>query len=118
MPFFICVCELFNGILQPHEQMPTFWKYTMYYMTPFTYWIGGVLSAILKGTPVTCTQDELAVFRSPSNMTCAEYAGPWLSEKGRGYLSNPDEYGLCGYCEYSYGDDVSSSPFYSTKTRY
>jgi hypothetical protein len=107
MPFFIIMCELFNGILQPHKNMPVFWKYTMYYVTPFTYWIGGVLTSVLRGMPVVCSQDELVVFESPLNMTCGEYAMPWLSSTGSGYLSNPDGRGHCGYCKYSRGDDVS-----------
>ena len=107
MPFFIIMCELFNGVLRPHNQMPAFWKYTMYYVTPFTYWIGGVLTAVLHGAPVKCEASELTLFVSPSNITCGEYAGPWLAEKGVGYLSNPDSTGTCGYCEYSFGDDVS-----------
>lgn len=110
MPFFIIMCELFNGILQPHSQMPAFWKYTMYYITPFTYWIGGVLTSVLRGTKVVCSQSELTMFGSPPNVTCGEYAGSWLESKGVGYLSNPDGMGECGYCEYSYGDDVSSFP--------
>lgn len=114
MPFFISMCELFNGILQPHQQMPVFWKYTMYYITPFTYWIGGILSSVLQGMPVSCAENELAIFQSPPNMTCAEYAGPWLSAKGQGYLSNPNDYDLCGYCEYSYGDDVSFPILFSS----
>lgn len=108
MPFFIIMCELFTGILRPHNQMPVIWKYTMYYITPFTYWIGGVLTSVLRGMPVTCDESELAFFRSPPNQTCEDYAGPWLESKGVGYLSKPDSYGLCGYCEYSYGDDVSA----------
>ncbi|KAJ6004038.1 hypothetical protein N7522_005683 [Penicillium canescens] len=108
MPFFIILGELFNGILRPHEQMPTFWKYTMYYITPFTYWVGGVLTSVLRGTEVVCTQSELTIFESPPNMTCGEYAGSWLDTKGVGYLSNPDGLGRCGYCEYSYGDDYLS----------
>ncbi|PYI18888.1 pleiotropic drug resistance protein, ABC superfamily [Aspergillus violaceofuscus CBS 115571] len=105
MPFFITMCELFNGIIQPHDKMPVFWKYTMYYLTPFTYWIGGVLTSVLRGMPVVCEKDELSYFRSPANMTCGEYAGPWLAEKGVGYLSNPDAYGVCGYCDYNSGDE-------------
>ncbi|RHZ52917.1 putative C6 transcription factor [Aspergillus thermomutatus] len=108
MPFFIIMCELFNGILQPHKNMPVFWKYTMYYLTPFTYWIGGVLTSVLRGMPVICSQDELAIFESPLNMTCGEYAMPWLSSTGSGYLSNPDGRGNCGYCKYSRGDDYLS----------
>ncbi|KAL3471230.1 ABC-2 type transporter-domain-containing protein [Aspergillus californicus] len=108
MPFFIIMCELFNGILQPHSNMPAFWAYTMYYITPFTYWIGGVLTSVLRGMPVICDQSELTLFQAPSDMTCAEYAGPWLAEKGVGYLSNPEGLGECGYCEYSFGDDYLS----------
>ncbi|KAF5860488.1 hypothetical protein ETB97_001438 [Aspergillus alliaceus] len=108
MPFFIIMCELFNGILQPHDNMPAFWKYTMYYVTPFTYWIGGVLMAVLRGMPVICDSSELTIFESPPNMTCGEYAGPWLAEHGVGYLSNPDDTSKCGYCKYSYGDDYLS----------
>ncbi|GLI77982.1 hypothetical protein PoHVEF18_006279 [Penicillium ochrochloron] len=108
MPFFIIMCELFNGILRHHDQMPAFWKYTMYYATPFTYWIGGVLAAVLGGTPVICSESELTLFESPPNMTCGEYAGPWLSEQGVGYLSNENSTGTCGYCPYSWGDDYLS----------
>ncbi|KAL4783892.1 ABC-2 type transporter-domain-containing protein [Aspergillus varians] len=108
MPFFIIMCELFNGILQPHQNMPAVWKYTVYYVTPFTYWIGGVLTSVLRGVPVVCHDSELTLFQSPSNMTCDEYAGPWLADRGMGYLSNPDGRGECGYCEYSYGDDYLS----------
>lgn len=117
MPFFIIMCELFNGILQPHSQMPAFWKYTMYYVTPFTYWIGGVLTSVLRGTEVVCTQSELTIFGSPSNVTCGEYAGTWLESKGVGYLSNPDGTGECGYCEYSHGDDVSSDLIFTSEER-
>ncbi|CAI7642126.1 unnamed protein product [Penicillium crustosum] len=108
MPFFIIMCELFNGILRPQSQMPAFWKYTMYYITPFTYWIGGVLTSVLRGTAVVCSQTELTIFESPPNTTCSEYAGAWLDAKGVGYLSNPDGMGECGYCEYSFGDDYLS----------
>lgn len=109
MPFFIIMCELFTGILRHHSTMPAVWKYTMYYATPFTYWIGGVLSSVLRGMPVNCDESELAMFRSPPNQTCLEYAGAWLESQGVGYLSNPDSYGLCGYCEYSWGGEVSDS---------
>ncbi|EKV11589.1 CDR ABC transporter [Penicillium digitatum] len=84
MPFFIIMCELFNGILRPQSQMPAFWKYTMYYVTPFTYWIGEVLTSVLRGTPVVYSQSELAIFESPPNTTCSEYANAWLDAKAVG----------------------------------
>ncbi|KAJ5162495.1 hypothetical protein N7492_007887 [Penicillium capsulatum] len=107
MPFFIIMCELFSGVLQHKAEMPVFWQYTMYYVTPFTYWIGGVLSAVLSGTPVICNDDELTWFESPSNMTCEEYARPWLASQ-TGYLSNAESTKLCGYCQFSQGDDYLS----------
>ncbi|KAJ5112926.1 hypothetical protein N7456_001460 [Penicillium angulare] len=109
MPMFVIGGELFSGVLRHGHEMPAVWHYTMYYATPFTYWIGGVLTSVLRGTPVICKESELAFFEIPSNLTCEEYAGPWLIEKGVGYLSNSAATGLCGYCEYSYGDDYLSS---------
>lgn len=108
MLFFIIMCELYNDILRHHDQMPAFWKYTMYYSTPCTCWIVGVLTAVLGGTPVICDESELSLFESPSNMTCGEYAGPWLAGKGVGYLSNANSTGICGYCPYNWGDDYLS----------
>lgn len=105
MPFFIIMCELFNGILCHPDQMPAFWRYTMYYVTPFTYWIGGVLTAVLRGTLVVCKESELTMFESPPDMTCGEYAGTWLDTEAIGYLSNPESNGTCGYCQYRWADD-------------
>lgn len=114
MPFFLIMCELFNGVLRPQAQMPVFWANTMYYIGPFTYWIGGILSMVMKGVPVECESSELSSFYSPPNQTCSEYASSWLSSN-KGHLANPNDMGTCHYCQYSYGDDVSAL-FESTKT--
>lgn len=109
MPFFIILCELFNGILQPPHQMPVFWQYTMYYITPFTYWIGGTMAMVLDGRPVVCDVDELVYLELPSNTTCGAFAEPFL-QSASGYISNPDESRvgeMCGYCQYASGEDVS-----------
>ena len=115
MPLFIIMCELFNGILRPHAQMPALWKYTMYYLSPFTYWIGGVLSSVLEGVPVVCDAErgELSIFHAPEGRTCGEYAAEWIGAGTVGYLDNPAAIGECGYCEFGVGDDVSFSPFLS-----
>ncbi|QSS64157.1 ABC transporter [Histoplasma capsulatum] len=94
MPFFLIMCELFNGVLHPKEEMSVFWAYTMYYLAPFTYWIGGILSMIMKGAKVTCTASELITFHAPPNQTCVQYAGSWISS-AMGYLANPDDMGNC-----------------------
>ncbi|ODH46921.1 hypothetical protein GX48_07006 [Paracoccidioides brasiliensis] len=104
MPFFLIMCELFNGILRPQTEMPAFWAYTMYYIAPFTYWIGGILSMVMKGVKVTCDASELITFFAPPNQTCAEYAGSWITS-ARGYLANPESMERCQYCSYRLGDD-------------
>lgn len=108
MPFFLIMCELFNGVLHPKEEMSVFWAYTMYYLAPFTYWIGGILSMIMKGAKVTCTASELITFHAPPNQTCVQYAGSWISS-ATGYLANPDDMGNCQYCSYKYGDEVGNT---------
>lgn len=108
MPFLVIMCELFNGILRPHDQMPVVWEYTMYYITPFTYWIGGILSTTLSGQPVVCSEADLNYFNAPPGQTCAQYAGEWI-QGTTGYLANGSATGSCGYCQYEFGDEVSYS---------
>ncbi|OJD17438.1 hypothetical protein AJ78_02463 [Emergomyces pasteurianus Ep9510] len=107
MPFFLIMCELFNGVLHPQADMPVFWAYTMYYLAPFTYWIGGILAMVMKGAEVTCDASELITFHAPPNETCVQYAGTWISS-AMGYLANPDDMGNCQYCSYKYGDEYLS----------
>jgi ABC-type multidrug transport system permease subunit len=111
MPFFITMCELFNGILQPVYQMPSFWRYTMYYMAPFTYWVAGSLGVVLREHTVRCKADELVMFPLVARYgTCGEYAQQFLAS-APGYLSNPNAGGegtMCAYCQYSTGEDVST----------
>jgi ATP-binding cassette subfamily G (WHITE) protein 2 (SNQ2) len=102
IPFFLIMCETFNGILRPYGQIPAFWRYTMYYLDPFTYWIGGILSAVLEGVEIQCKADELSRFLPRPGETCAEYAGEWISRAG-GYLVEIGS-GECGYCKYESGD--------------
>ncbi|KAH7115454.1 ABC-2 type transporter-domain-containing protein [Dactylonectria estremocensis] len=104
MPFFVVMCEFFNGVLQPKELMPAVWRYTMYYIGPFTYWISGVITMILAGVHVRCSDSELIRFNVPSDTTCGEYANDWLSGT-KGYLENPDAFDDCGYCQYAAGQD-------------
>jgi hypothetical protein len=105
MPFFIIMCEFFNGIPQPQALMPAIWAYTIYYVGPFTYWISGVVSMILTPLDARCADSELVHFEVPPNTTCAEYAGEWLSNT-TGYLVDPAAFGSCGYCQYATGEEV------------
>ncbi|KAI8654717.1 Cytochrome P450 monooxygenase [Fusarium keratoplasticum] len=108
MPFFVVMCEFFNGVLQPKELMPAVWRYTMYYIGPFTYWISGIVAMILGRVSVRCLDSELIRFEAPPNTTCGEYANDWLSGS-KGYLENPSAFGDCGYCQYAAGEDYLDS---------
>ncbi|KAJ9311399.1 hypothetical protein DTO271D3_8376 [Paecilomyces variotii] len=106
LPFFFVMVNLFNGIVRPYSAYPVFWKYWMYYVNPMTWWLRGVLSSILPGTPVVCSSQEATHFNPPPGQTCSQYAGRFVSEIARaGYLSNPDATSDCSYCAYRNGDE-------------
>ena len=95
--------SIFNGVVRPYDAMTPPWKYTIYWINPSTYWIGGVLAATLRGQPVRCSQDEVARFDTPNGQTCQAYAGEYATSAG-GYLLNPDATSGCEYCYLSSGD--------------
>ena len=103
LPFFFVMFSLFNGVIRPWAQLPVFWKYTMYFVNPSTYWIGGVLAATMRDIPVECAENEPARFNPPSGQTCVQWAGEFVRAVGRGYLTNPNETTNCGYCQYKDG---------------
>ena len=106
LPFFFVMFSLFNGIVRPYGQLPVFWRYWMYWVNPSTYWIGGVLAAVLKDTTVVCAPGEATIFNPPPGQTCGQYAGAWLRDvAGQGYLTNPNASTQCGYCQYRSGEE-------------
>lgn len=106
LPFFFVMFSLFNGIVRPYSQLPVFWRYWMYWVNPSTYWIGGVLAAVLKDTTVICTPSEATIFNAPPGQTCGDYAGAWVRDvAGQGYITDPNATGQCGYCQYRSGQE-------------
>ena len=103
LPFFFVVFGLFNGVVRPYSGLPVFWKYWMYYLNPSTWWIAGVLSAVLHNVPVQCSIDETAKFTPPSGQTCGEYAQAFADLAG-GTLQNPNATDVCNFCQLSNGD--------------
>lgn len=88
--------------------MPSPWRYFLYFATPSTYWVGGILSAILDGQPVNCTLDESARFLTPPGETCESYAGTFVAQTGGYLLPNTTSgmgVGECAYCPYTTGND-------------
>jgi len=63
---------------------------------------------MISGLPVTCQDDEFAVFAPPSGQTCQEWAGAFVQAAG-GYLNNPDSTVDCQYCQYRVGDEYLAS---------
>ncbi|KAJ2716225.1 ATP-binding cassette transporter snq2, partial [Coemansia spiralis] len=102
-PIFTAMTTLFCGVTIAYPQMPKFWRSWMYWLSPYHYYVEGVITNDLHGAPVRCHAKELYVFEPPANATCAEYAGKWV-ERATGYLGNPDATAACQYCPFSAGD--------------
>jgi ATP-binding cassette subfamily G (WHITE) protein 2 (PDR) len=73
-----------------------FWIW-MYYISPFTYYLQGVLSTALANSPVVCKANEFVLLPPPANATCGDYLNPYLGFAG-GYMSNPDATDSCSVC--------------------
>ena len=76
-----------------------------YYVNPSTWWIGGVLAAVMPTKQVQCADYEAAHFNPPPERTCQDYAGDFVRMAGQGYLTNPDASENCGYCAYANGSE-------------
>ena len=103
LPFFFVMFSLFNGVVRPYSQLSIFWHSWMYWANPSTYWIGGIMAATLRDIPVRCASTEVASFNPPPGMTCGQYAQPYVSSVGKGYITNPNATSDCGYCQYKNG---------------
>lgn len=86
----------FCGVLQPPNELPGFWMF-MYRVSPFTYWLAGIVSTILAGRPIECSEDETSTFNPPSGTTCGEYMAEYL-KLAPGRLQNPEATQECQYC--------------------
>jgi ATP-binding cassette, subfamily G (WHITE), member 2, SNQ2 len=80
----------------------------MYYISPVTYLIGGVLSAVLNDVPVVCNAQEMVHFSPPNGETCGAYAAEFLTT-ALGYLVNPNATTNCEYCQLSEANGVCTS---------
>ncbi len=106
---------LFSGVLQPPNNMPSFWKF-LWRLSPMTYWIGGVVSTGLHGRAVKCAAAELNILDPPAGMTCAAYLKLYLGTyHAPGYLLNPNATTACQYCPLSRVDQfLAQSDIYWT----
>lgn len=103
----IMMSTIFSGVLQTRVALPGFWSF-MYYVSPFTYWISGIVSTVLHDRPVVCSAGENLVFNPPPNTTCGEYLMP-LANMAQGTLQNPYDREACRYCAFGVADQYLES---------
>jgi ATP-binding cassette subfamily G (WHITE) protein 2 (SNQ2) len=117
LPFFFVIFSLFNGVVRPFAQFTPLWKYTLYYLNPATYWIGGVLAATMPDIPVQCAPAEATYFIPPANQSCSSFAGAWVQKAG-GYLLDPSSTDQCGWCQYRTGEEYLGTVNLSGKDKW
>lgn len=93
----------FCGVLQPVTQMPGFWTF-MYKVSPHTYIVQSLLAITLHDRQVTCSPEEYNILQPPNGLTCNEFVGDFIANKG-GYVLNPNDTSNCQYCQYANGDE-------------
>ncbi|KAJ2354210.1 ATP-binding cassette transporter snq2, partial [Coemansia erecta] len=103
-PICTTVFALYCGILVPHALLPGVWRYTLYWLSPYRYWLESIVANELHLAPVRCRDNEFFVFDPPANTTCGAYAGEWVKQ-ATGYLQNPDATSACNYCQFKVGDE-------------
>ncbi|RKK50582.1 Brefeldin A resistance protein [Fusarium oxysporum f. sp. cepae] len=70
----------FCGVVVPYSLIPTFWRYWIYWLDPFTYLIGGLLEPVVWDVRVQCRPEEVTSIPLPGNTTCGDYMADFLSE--------------------------------------
>ncbi|BDD56334.1 hypothetical protein MAP00_001804 [Monascus purpureus] len=74
IPCFFTFIVSFCGVAVPYQAMTHFWKWWMYWLTPFHYLLEGLLGLIMHEAPVRCIEREEAVRTAPPNSTCEGYS--------------------------------------------
>jgi ABC-type multidrug transport system permease subunit len=105
-PLVITTLVNFCGVLVPYGQIQEFWRYWIYYLNPFTYLMGGLLTFTLWDREVKCSESEFAIFDPPSGQSYSEYLSTYLQGLGRSAnLVNTDATAACRVCQYRSGID-------------
>jgi ABC-type multidrug transport system ATPase subunit/ABC-type multidrug transport system permease subunit len=96
----------FAGVLVPYAQINVFWRYWMYYLDPYNYLVGGLVTQILYDVEITCSAKDLTRFSPPEGQTCGQYLADFL-EMAPGYLVDANATGTCEYCPFSNGGEYA-----------
>ncbi|KAK5991596.1 ABC multidrug transporter atrB [Cladobotryum mycophilum] len=106
-PLIIGTLVSFCGVLVPYGQIEAFWRYWLYYLNPFNYLMGSMLTFNIWGAEIKCSEKEFALFNPPNGTTCGEYLTSFLSHAPGAVsnLINPDATSGCKVCTFSRGED-------------
>ncbi|KAL5355513.1 ABC-2 type transporter-domain-containing protein [Aspergillus floccosus] len=105
-PVIIGTLASFCGVLVPYQQIQAFWRYWIYWMNPFNYLMGSMLTFTVFDVEVKCKDSEFALFDPPNGTTCANYLSTYMQTIGaRMNLINPDATEGCRVCQYTRGSD-------------
>lgn len=78
----------------------------MYYLNPFNYLMGSMLTFAIWDEDIECAKTEYALFDTPNGMTCREYLADYQAGIGRATnLINPNDTSGCKVCQYTRGSD-------------
>jgi ABC-type multidrug transport system permease subunit/ABC-type multidrug transport system ATPase subunit len=105
-PVVIGTLVSFCGVLVPYAQINVFWRYWIYYLNPYNYLMGALLTFTSFDAEIHCAEEEFAIFDPPANNTCGEYLRSYQQGMGaRTNLINPSATSGCRVCEYRVGSD-------------
>jgi ABC-type multidrug transport system permease subunit len=105
-PLVLGVLVSFCGVLVPYSQITPFWRFWMYYLSPFNYLMGSMLVFTSFDAQVDCAETEFALFDTPNNITCRDYLADYMQSLGSHInLINPDATSACRVCQYRQGSD-------------
>ena len=90
------VKELTFSVLQPAENLPGFWIF-MYRVSPFTYFVEGMLVTAVADTTVECSAIEFLNFEPTNGQSCEAYMAPYIASAG-GYLRDTTATSNCEFC--------------------
>ncbi|KZV91188.1 hypothetical protein EXIGLDRAFT_676351 [Exidia glandulosa HHB12029] len=86
---------LFCGVLANSSGLG--WWVWMYRVSPFTYYVSGILATAVANAPVVCSDIEFILTQPPAGMTCGDYMGPFLSMVG-GTIQDANATSNCRSC--------------------
>ncbi|WFD22771.1 hypothetical protein MEQU1_001448 [Malassezia equina] len=93
----------FCGVVQPPPQMPYFWRSWMFHLSPFKYFVEGMLGNAAGNKLVVCKPEELNTVIPPPGMSCADHMSSFTNalgqplSHGHGYYTTGPS-GECQFC--------------------